>query len=138
MNPPNSLRSTGAVLVGLIVIFVLSLGTDVVLHTAGIYPPWFTDMAPSLWFLSFAYRAVYGILGAYVTARLAPSLPMRHAMILAGIGLVLSTLGAIGTWNKGPEFGPHWYPLSLIAQTIPCCWIGAKLRLLQISKEVLV
>jgi hypothetical protein len=32
--------------------------------------------------LALVYRTVYGILGGYVTARLAPRAPMRHALIL--------------------------------------------------------
>jgi hypothetical protein len=25
----------------------------------------------------------------------------------------------------GPEFGPHWYPVSLIVTALPCAWLGA-------------
>jgi len=34
------LRSAGAVLAGFATIFILSLGTDQVFHSLGIYPPW--------------------------------------------------------------------------------------------------
>ena len=132
-NQPRRLgRSIVAIVAGLLVIFVLSLGTDVVLHATGVYPPWFQYMPDSLFVVATAYRAVYSILGAYLTARLAPNRPMQHALILGVIGVVLSTLGAIGTWNKGPEFGPRWYPLALIALSLPLSWLGAKLRLMQL------
>ena len=61
--PRRMLRSIGAVLAGVLVVIVLSLGTDVVLHATGIYPPWFQPMADALWVLALAYRIVYGIVG---------------------------------------------------------------------------
>lgn len=131
-NQPRRLgRSIVAIVAGVLVIFVLSLGTDAVLHATGVYPPWFQYMPDSLFALATAYRSVYSVLGAYLTARLAPRRPMLHAVILGVVGVVLSTLGAIGTWNKGPEFGPRWYPLALIVLSLPLSWIGGKLRLMK-------
>ncbi|HEV7426014.1 MAG TPA: hypothetical protein VGQ46_06565 [Thermoanaerobaculia bacterium] len=52
---------------------------------------------------------------------------MRHALVLEVIGVVNSAIGAAVTWNKGPAFGPHWYPLLLVVVTMPCTWIGGKL-----------
>jgi hypothetical protein len=48
------------------------------------------------------------------------------------VGLALSTFGAAATWNKGPAFGPHWYPLALIVLALPTAWIGGKLRVMQL------
>jgi surface polysaccharide O-acyltransferase-like enzyme len=124
----RTLRSIGAVLAGLFVIFVLSLGTDVVLHATGVFPPWFQPMAGPLFVLALAYRCVYAVLGCYITARLAPNQPMKHALILGVIGVFLSMVGVVGTWNAGPEFGPKWYPLALVASSLPCAWLGGKLR----------
>ena len=131
---PNLLRSLGAVLAGLLIIFVLSLGTDVVMHATGIFPPWFQPMAGPLWVFALVYRSVFAVLGSYVTARLAPNNPMKHAMLLGVIGVVLSMAGLVSTWNAGPEFGPKWYPIALVASALPCAWIGAKLRQRQIGK----
>lgn len=52
---------------------------------------------------------------------------MRHAVIVGVIGLVLSITGAAGTLNKGPEFGPRWYPLGLVVTALPCAWRGGRL-----------
>ena len=123
------MRSAGAVLAGLIVIFVLSLGTDAVLHAAGVFPPWGKAMPDSLFALATAYRIVISVFGCYITARLAPHRPMQHALILGIIGVVISTLGAAMTWNRGPEFGPHWYPIALVVVSIPCAWLGGKLAM---------
>ena len=60
------LRSIGAVFAGLVAVFVLSLGTDVLLHASGIYPPWFKPMSTPLWLLATGYRIVYGIVGGYI------------------------------------------------------------------------
>ena len=126
---PNILRSIAAVIAGLLIIFALSLGTDVIMHATGIFPPWFQPMATSLWLLAFAYRSLYAVLGCYITGRLAPNQPMKHAILLGVIGLFLSMVGLVSTWNAGPEFGPKWYPLVLVASSLPCAWLGGKLEI---------
>jgi len=121
-------RTVGAVLVGLLAVIVLSLGTDILMHATGVFPPWFQPMSTPLWLLATAYRIVYGVVGGYITARLAPERPVKHALILGVVGLVLSVAGAVGTWNAGPEFGPRWYPLVLVLIAVPTAWLGGKLR----------
>ena len=121
------LRSIGALVAGFVVVVILSLGTDIVLHATGVFPPWGQAMSAALFLLATVYRTVYGIAGSYVTARLAPDRPMGHALVGGCIGLVLSTVGAVATWSRGPEFGPHWYPLALIVLAMPCAWLGGKL-----------
>jgi len=103
------------------------------MHATGVYPPWFHYMPDSLFLLATAYRIVYSVLGSYLTARLAPHRPMLHALILGVVGVLLSTAGALSTWNKGPEFGPKWYPITLIVMAIPLAWIGGKLRVKQLE-----
>jgi hypothetical protein len=44
----------------------------------------------------------------------------------------MSVVGAAVTWNKGPAFGPHWYPLALIVLAMPRAWAGGKLRVMQL------
>jgi len=126
-------RSIGAIFAGLLFIVVLSTVTDVVMHATGVYPPWFHYMLDSLFLLATAYRIVYSILGSYLTARLAPHRPMLHALILGVVGVLLSFAGALSTWNKGPEFGPKWYPITLIVMAIPIAWVGGKLRVKQLQ-----
>jgi hypothetical protein len=134
-HPPRSvLRSIGALLAGMVVCIVLTLATDQVLHVIGVFPPWGQSMVgyDGALLLATAYRTVFGILGSYMMARLAPDRPMQHALLGGVIGLVLSTVGAAVTWNKGPAFGPHWYPLALIVLAMPQAWLGGKLRLAQL------
>ena len=127
LSPRHLGRSTGAVLAGFVTILVTHLGTDAVLHAAGVFPPAGETMSHGLFGLAFTYRFFFSILGAYVTARLAPARPLKHALVLGSIGLVLSLAGLLAALTQGPKFGPLWYPLSLLLVTLPCCLIGAKL-----------
>ncbi|SEB42902.1 hypothetical protein SAMN05216452_1147 [Nitratireductor aquibiodomus] len=120
------LRSIGAVFLGLAVIFILSLGMDQLMHSLEIYPPWdqpMVDVEDGL--LALGYRTPIAIFGCYLAARFAPRAPMAHALVLGGIGVVLSTLGAVAMW----QMGMHWYPIALILISLPCAWIGGKLYL---------
>jgi hypothetical protein len=129
-QPARSIgRSIGALFAGFVVVLVLSLGTDLALHAAGIFPPLGQIMSNPLFLLATVYRTGYAVLGSYITARLAPDRPMGHALLGGGIGLVLAVVGAVVTWNK--DLGPHWYPLALIVTALPCAWVGGKLRLMQ-------
>lgn len=123
------LRSIGAVVAGSVVGIVLSIATDALMHASGIFPPVGQPMSDGLFGLALGYRVVYGVLGSYIIAWLSPERPMRNALIGGALGFVASTVGAVATWNKGPEFGPHWYPLALVATTFPTAWLGAKLYL---------
>ena len=125
-TPRNFLRSTLAVIAGFVAIFVLSLGTDQVLHSLGVYPPWGEPMRQtSLNLLALSYRLVYDTFGCYLTARLAPRNPMRHALVLGGIGFALSSLGAVGGIMQ--DLGPAWYPILLALSSLPTAWLGGAL-----------
>lgn len=132
----NTLRSVGAVVAGALAGIVLSLGTDALLRAIGAFPALGQPMSGSYFLLATTYRTVYGVIGAYITARLAPARPMLHALVLGSFGLVASTAGAVMTWNKVPSLGPHWYPLALIVLAIPPAWLGGELRLLQLRGRV--
>jgi peptidoglycan/LPS O-acetylase OafA/YrhL len=132
----NMVRSVVAVVAGALTGVVLSLGTDVVLHKAGVFPPWGQPAGDGPLLLATAYRAVFGVLGGYITARLAPNRPMRHALILGAFGTLAGIAGAVATWNKGPEFGAHWYPVALVVLGMPQSWLGGKLRELQLGGGV--
>jgi hypothetical protein len=125
--PRRRLRSTGAVLAGFFAIVALSLGTDQVLHSLGVYPPWAQPMYdPGLNLLALSYRIVCGVLGSYIAAGLAPHAPMRHALILGAIGFVLSLLGAVAAITAA--LGPSWYPIALVLTAVPCAWLSGTLH----------
>jgi hypothetical protein len=136
-RPRNIPRSIGAILAGFVFVFIVTLGTDQLLHVAGIFPPWGASLVgyDAALLLATAYRIVFGIAGSYVTARLAPVRPMQHALLGGFIGLVLSIIGAAVTWNRGPAFGPHWYPLALVVTALPTAWVGGKLHSMRATAE---
>lgn len=126
-------RSVLALVAGFVVVVILSIGTDMLLHALKIFPPLGESMSDELFLLATIYRTVYGVVGSYITARVAPDRPMGHALAGGVVGLILATVGAAVTWRK-TGLGPHWYPLALVVTALPSAWIGGKIRELQISK----
>ena len=126
-NPRRIGRSIGAVIAGLLTIVVLDNLIDFIFHSSGVYPPPGQTMADGLFLLALAYRTVDAIIGSYVAASLAPSRPLRHALALGVVGVVLSSLGVLATLAGGPELGPLWYPLSLVAICLPCTYLGGRI-----------
>ena len=114
---------------GFAVAIVLSVGTDLGLHAAGLFPALGETMSDRMLLLATAYRTLYGMIAGYVIARLAPHHAMQHALIGGALGLAVSVIGAAATWNRG--LGPHWYPLVLIALAMPQAWAGGKLHVVR-------
>jgi hypothetical protein len=122
------LASVGAVVAGFIVTALASVATDAVMHAAGVFPSASQLMSDSLFALAATYRALFTVAGGYVTARLAPDRPMRHAWILAGIGFVAGLAGLAAYYIiGGVELGPAWYAISIPVEAIPCVWLGGRL-----------
>ena len=130
----NILKSIVAVFAGAVASIVLSVGTDALMHATGIFPAGTEPINDALFALATMYRTIYGVVGAYITARLAPDRPMMHALVLGGFGVVASTAGAIAMWSKLPALGPKWYPLLLTALAVPPTWVGGKHRLIQLEE----
>ena len=123
---PNWLRSTLAVLAGVLPVVAISLATDQILHVLKVYPPWRDPMyQPGLNALALSYRMVYGVLGGYLTARFSPQNPMRHALILGALGFIVSMAGLFATLPM--HIGPAWYPIALAVTAVPCAWLGGRL-----------
>lgn len=135
-DPPRRIgRSILALLAGMIVAVGLTLAADFLFHRIGVFPELGQRASDPAFLLATAYRIAFSVLGSYITARLAPSRPMRLALIGGVIGLVVSIAGAVATWNRQPPLGPHWYPLALVVTALPCAWLGGKLRLIQMPRS---
>jgi hypothetical protein len=120
-------RSVLAVIAGMLAGAFLSLGTDELLHVLKVYPPWNEPMRDAgLNALALGYRIVYDTLGSYLTARLAPRRPMRHALIGGAIGLVPTIGGVIAATQV--DLGPIWYPIALAVSVMPTAWLGGILH----------
>jgi hypothetical protein len=117
-------RSTAAVLVGFISVAALSLATDQVLHVLNVYPPWGEPMyQPGLNLLALSYRILYTMVGGYITASLAPHSPMRHVLVVAILGSIVGSAGAIAAISMA-DLGPNWYPIAVALTGFPCVWLG--------------
>lgn len=127
-NHAKTGRSVLAVAAGFGAIALSSHGVDTLLRAAGLFPSDGGPMSDALFACAAVYRTLFGMFGCYLTARLAPDRPQRHALILGAIGTLLATLGAIATWNAGPQLGPHWYPVSLVLTALPAALVAARLQ----------
>jgi hypothetical protein len=122
-------KSIWAVIAGVLAIIAATTLVDIVLHAAGVYPPMGQPLSDGLAILATSYRILIGVGGGWLTARLAPRRPMKHAMLLGCVGVVLGLVGVIATWNRG--LGPAWYPISLAILAIPQCWAGGRIYQMQ-------
>jgi len=88
-------RSALSVAAGFFVTAAASVAADALMHATGVFPDSPETMSDPLFALASAYRALFTVAGGYTTARLAPDRPMRHAWILAWIGLVAGLAGVV-------------------------------------------
>ncbi len=124
----ETLKSIGAVIAGFAVLVILSMITDSVLQKTGIMKTEPFEENPGwLIVIIVAYRTIFNTFGCYLTARLAPNKPMKHAIILGMIGVVLTILGLIAMW----DIPPRWYPISLIVLTLPAAWLGGRMAIIK-------
>jgi hypothetical protein len=124
-----SKRSIWAIVAGVVVTIVVTTLVDVALHVAGVYGPPRQPLTDGLALLALSYRIVITVAAAWLTARLAPDRPLRHAIMLGYVGTVLGLIAAAATWNRG--LGPHWYAIAIALLALPECWVGGKLYELQ-------
>jgi hypothetical protein len=120
----NILKSIGAVFAGFLFIIITHTGTDAILKHMGILPKENLFVGTGLILAVLGYRAVFSLMGCCLTAWLAPQHPMRHALVLGSIGLVLSLIGA----SVAADLGPAWYGWTLAAMSLPVAWLGGKLH----------
>ena len=116
----TTFRSILAILLGLAAVLLLQHGTNKLVRILGVFP--YGDPAAAL-----VYRSLYGVLGSYIAAKLAPSGPMRHALDLGCIQLVIFVCSAI-ILIPMQFFGPVWYYYGLIITALPCAWLGGILH----------
>lgn len=123
-------RSAAALAAGFLFIAITSTASDALMRALGVFP---SDPAQpltdALFAVAAAYRALFGVAGTYLAARLAPSRPVAHAWALGLVGVVLSTVGAFVMWNAGT----HWYALVNVAIPFPAAFIGGRIRAAQLQ-----
>jgi hypothetical protein len=118
-------QSIWAVIAGVLFTIIATTLVDLLLHAVNVFPPAEQPLDDALALLATSYRVVISIAGAWLTARLAPHKPMKHAMVLGVVGTILGVVGVVVTWNLG--LGPKWYAITLAVLAIPQCWMGGLL-----------
>ncbi len=119
----TTFKSIGSVVVGFIVILILSTGTDMTLKSMGILPDEHLFVSTMLILAVIFYRAVYSLIGCYIAAKIAPRNPMKHALALGFVGVIVSSIGAVAA----ADLGPDWYGWTLVVIALPIAWMGGKL-----------
>ena len=127
MSLKTILRGIAAILAGIVLGAILSILTDLAFEKTGLVPPVAEQMANGspTWFLIAAiiYRSLYTVLSGYIGALIAPSHPMRYAVVLGCIALLANLAGAIAMWS----LGQNWYPIILTILAFPCAYWGGSL-----------
>lgn len=122
------MKTTAAVIIGLLAIVILSNGTDTVLELTGVYPSLSEQQGSGFstpWMLTLAltYRLIAVIIGGYLTARIAPT--QRAVFILIAIGFAAGIGGIIVAATTG--MSPLWYPIAIAILSVPAVYFGASL-----------
>ncbi|MGA9997559.1 MAG: hypothetical protein WBP93_19240 [Pyrinomonadaceae bacterium] len=126
------MRSILSIIAGFILICVLAFGADAVVRAVmpGLsISTGRVDSVPVLLFV-IAYVFVFAVFGCYITARLAPHSPMKHALILGLLGLVFNIVGAIMMWHTAPA----WFHIVSLILVMPAAWLGGRLREAQLRQ----
>jgi hypothetical protein len=122
---PKALRSVLAVLVGFLVIGVLAFGTGRLVQ--GTWPAQVdaagTPTTTLMMVVQLLYVGVYATFGCWLAARLAPSRPMLHALVLGVLGLALNIPSAIALRGSAPA----WYLAAGILTTMLWAWLGGRI-----------
>lgn len=119
-------KSVGAVLGGFLANTVVTTAIDIPLHLLKVYPPPGGPPMDDLQsVIAISYRIPLGIWSCYLTARWAPSNPMKHALAQGLFGLLVCTVATAVTWDK--DLGPHWFSIALAVLSPPCAWAGGAL-----------
>jgi hypothetical protein len=123
----TTLRSIGAVAGAFVAMAIITAIVDQIFHSLGVFPPWGQAYyATGPYVLAVLYRAIFGVGGAYLAAQLAPRAPMRHAIALGIVGVVLSLASVASPATRSLD--PVWYPVVLAIISLPSAWLGGRLH----------
>ena len=120
-------KSIAAVIAGFLAIVVLTSLIDALLAGTGIFPARPEEYTTGLSFIALFYRTAFAVVGGLVVAKLAPSEPAKHVIVLAAIGTLIGIAGVVTGWNL-PGY-PHWYSIALTILTFPAIWYGGQLAM---------
>jgi hypothetical protein len=124
-------KNIWAVVAGFLLLAALSAGADILLR--GLFPKTFGPsevvQGTLASVVTIVYAATFGVLSGYLTAQLASSRPVLHAMVLGGVVFLFALGGLAGSWQKAPT----WFNLGFLGMIFPSAWLGAFLRVRQLA-----
>lgn len=113
-----------AIITGMVVITLLSVGTDHIFHITHVYPPYGVPMYNAgLLLLATAYRFVFQVLGSWLASAIARSRASAAVWTMGIVGVVMWIAGMIAMKDAGPA----WYPLLGAALSIPSSLLGRQI-----------
>lgn len=123
------LKNILAVVIGFFSVFILSIGTDVLMSFIGIFPDMrspelFTDI---MYAWSLFYSCIYTTFGGYLTAKFSATKPLRQVYILAILGFISSSTGAYINWAIAA--GHEWFCIAMIITGPIFVILGGKIYL---------
>ena len=94
---------------------------DHIFHVTKVYPPYGEPFKETgLLIMAFAYRALFAIIGGYITAKIAKKKARKAVLILGTIGTIAWLAGLIKFW----DLAPAWYSTGGLILAIPYVFIG--------------
>lgn len=132
------LQSIGAVLAGYVVSAIL---TGILIAVLGMLFPESYKPENTEWVVfNVIYGCAFAVIGGYVAARLAPSHPFIHAIVLGVLMAVFALITgyAISAAPPTPEYlnQPGWYYPTLAVTVLPSILLGAWLYMRNIGKDI--
>ena len=122
---PKALRSVLVVLGGFVLIGALAFPTGKLFQAT--WPSQFqangTPSTTPMMLVQLLYVGLYATFGCWLTARLAPSRPMLHALVLGALGLVLNVSSALALRDTAPA----WYWVAGVGTTVLWAWLGGRI-----------
>ena len=110
-----------SIVAGFLFTAIITTVVDHIFHITHIYPPYGEPLKETnLLIMAFAYRAVFAIIGAYLTARIAKENSRKAVLILGIVGTVAWLAGLIKFW----DLAPAWYNIGGLLLAIPYAFIG--------------
>ena len=113
-----------AVFAGIVIAFVLSTLTHLILHWVGIFPSLKEPMFDSkLLIVSLCYHSFYAIVGAYFTAQIAKKEAIKAAFLLGLKEAIMWFVGTLLLWKHAAP----WFNISKAVLGIPLALLGGKM-----------
>lgn len=123
-----------SVVAGFLFTAIITSVVDHIFHVTNVYPRYGEPfLKTDLLIMAFAYRALFAITGAYITARIAKDKAKKAILILGVLGTLAWLAGLIQFW----DLAPAWYNIGGLLLALPYASIGFNLYSRNLYKNVI-